>query len=206
MAPRGKRSKLGLRRMDAALDAMGRLGFSHHIVQKSIKDLLKVYGDEGWIFIEETAYKLLIETIIDTQGESESDHKHEPQNQLAEIGADYEPQNQLAEIGADSEPQNQLAEMGSGYGSSNLHVKSENLAEPCDKEVCEEHDQVDGTPVKLDEQEKSEEHEKHIIGNVLLFESILQDIAPLHSTPVKDVFPSNLIRKPCYGWISDDSD
>nr|XP_018628865.1 uncharacterized protein LOC104103992 isoform X3 [Nicotiana tomentosiformis] len=180
MAPRGKRSKLGLRRMDAALDAMGRLGFSHHIVQKSIKDLLKVYGDEGWIFIEETAYKLLIETIIDTQGESESDHKHEPQNQLAE--------------------------MGSGYGSSNLHVKSENLAEPCDKEVCEEHDQVDGTPVKLDEQEKSEEHEKHIIGNVLLFESILQDIAPLHSTPVKDVFPSNLIRKPCYGWISDDSD
>lgn len=38
--------------------------------------------------------------------------------------------------------------------------------------MCEEHDQVDGTPVKLDEQEKSEEHEKHIIGNVLLFEVI----------------------------------
>ncbi|XP_009770489.1 uncharacterized protein LOC107811057 isoform X2 [Nicotiana tabacum] len=170
MPPRAKRPKLGFRRMDAALDAMDRLGFSRHIVQKSIKDLLKVYGDEGWIFIEEAAYKLLIETILDTQGESESNHDHEPQNQLAEIG--------------------------SGNTCPNFQEKSENLAEPCDEEVCEEHDQVDGTPVKL------EEHEKHIIGNVLLFE----DIAPLHSTPVKDVFPSNQIRKPCYGWISDDSD
>ncbi|XP_019255995.1 PREDICTED: uncharacterized protein LOC109234448 isoform X2 [Nicotiana attenuata] len=183
MPPRGKRPKLGLRRMDASLDALARLGFSRHIVQKSIKDLLKVYGDEGWIFIEEAAYKLLIETILDTQGESESNHDHDPQNQLAEIGAVYEPQNQLAEI-------------GSGNTSPNFQGKSENLAEPCDKEVCEEHDQVDGTPVKLDE------HEKHIIGNVLLFE----DTAPLHSTPVRNTVPSNQIRKPCYGWISDDSD
>ncbi|KAJ8554393.1 hypothetical protein K7X08_025071 [Anisodus acutangulus] len=77
MAPRSKRPKLGLRRMDAALDAMGLLGFSHPIVRKSIKDLLKVYWDEGWIFIEEGAYKLLIETILDKQGD-----ELDPQNQL----------------------------------------------------------------------------------------------------------------------------
>ncbi|KAK6933031.1 WIYLD domain [Dillenia turbinata] len=65
MAPRGRTRKVGLSRMDAAIDAMKEMGFAAPLVRKKVKDLLKVYdGDGGWPFIEEFSYKLLIETIL----------------------------------------------------------------------------------------------------------------------------------------------
>lgn len=71
MPPRG-RPKKGLQRIDAAFDALIPLGFSKDIVRNTIKDLLKVYGgDEGWVFIEEASYKLLIDTILEQQEEQD---------------------------------------------------------------------------------------------------------------------------------------
>lgn len=67
--PRNGRRKVGSMRIDAALDSMRPMGFPDDVVRKSIKDLLKVYGEDGWIFIEEASYKLLIETIIEGQEE-----------------------------------------------------------------------------------------------------------------------------------------
>ncbi|KAK6929461.1 WIYLD domain [Dillenia turbinata] len=65
MAPRGRPRKVGLRRMDAAIDAMKPFGFPKAVVEKTVKNLLKVYdGDAGWPFIEECSYKLLIETLL----------------------------------------------------------------------------------------------------------------------------------------------
>lgn len=65
MAPgRGRRPR-GETRMDAALDAMHQLGFDRKPVRKKVNELLKVYGGpDGWVFIEEASYKLLIEELL----------------------------------------------------------------------------------------------------------------------------------------------
>ncbi|XP_021828488.1 uncharacterized protein LOC110768923 isoform X3 [Prunus avium] len=60
-------------RMDAAIDAMTReMGFDERLVRATVKELLKVYGvrgspDQGWPFIEEFSYKLLIEQLLEKQ-------------------------------------------------------------------------------------------------------------------------------------------
>ncbi|EEF35516.1 conserved hypothetical protein [Ricinus communis] len=52
-------------RMDAALDAMRSYGFHEQLVSASIKELLDVYGGDGWVFIEEACYKVLLENILE---------------------------------------------------------------------------------------------------------------------------------------------
>ncbi|KAF5445581.1 hypothetical protein F2P56_034624 [Juglans regia] len=65
MAPR-RRKKRGNTRLDAALDAMRPYGFSEKLVQETVGELLNVYGgDDGWVFIEEVSYILLVETILE---------------------------------------------------------------------------------------------------------------------------------------------
>ncbi|KAK3017239.1 hypothetical protein RJ639_005527 [Escallonia herrerae] len=91
MAPRagGKRRKVGLTWMDAALDAMRPLGFSDSIVRKSVKNLLKVYGNDGWAFIEEAAYKVLIDTILEVDEQPQLnliEYQRQQQQQLAMCG------------------------------------------------------------------------------------------------------------------------
>ncbi|KAI3470864.1 hypothetical protein Pfo_027527 [Paulownia fortunei] len=85
MAPRRRRSKVGLTRMHAALDAMRPMGFSSDVVRKCVKNLLKVYGDDGWVFIEEAAYKLLIDTILEEPEVAQLEH--EPEHPLLEGGS-----------------------------------------------------------------------------------------------------------------------
>ncbi|KAI7746990.1 hypothetical protein M8C21_016298 [Ambrosia artemisiifolia] len=70
MAP--KRKKAGQTRMDAAVDHMTSMGFSKPLVRKTVKDLLKVYGEGGWRFIEEDAYKVLIDAILEEQDDAET--------------------------------------------------------------------------------------------------------------------------------------
>ncbi|XP_030534367.1 uncharacterized protein LOC115743642 isoform X3 [Rhodamnia argentea] len=55
-------------RMDAAVDAMGRLGFPERMVRESVRELLKVYDDK-WDFIEDDAYNTLLEFILEKQNE-----------------------------------------------------------------------------------------------------------------------------------------
>lgn len=70
MAPRG-RPKKGERRMDAALDAMIPYGFPNKLVRQTVDQLLKVY-DGSWFFIEESAYTLLIDTILEKQQQNQN--------------------------------------------------------------------------------------------------------------------------------------
>ncbi|XP_027939801.1 uncharacterized protein LOC114193985 [Vigna unguiculata] len=58
----------GTTRMDAALDAMRQFGFGTRLTRETVEELLDVYGGtQGWPFIEETSYKLLIETLLSKQ-------------------------------------------------------------------------------------------------------------------------------------------
>ncbi|KAL9239302.1 hypothetical protein vseg_013638 [Gypsophila vaccaria] len=65
MAPRPRHRKVGLMRMDAAIDALKPMGYSPDFIRRKVKELLKVYGDEGWSFIEEASYSLLLEYILE---------------------------------------------------------------------------------------------------------------------------------------------
>lgn len=68
MAPRGRRRRVGLKRMDAAIDALIPMGFSPDLIRQKVRNLLQVYGgDEAWPVIEEGYYKLLIESILEDQ-------------------------------------------------------------------------------------------------------------------------------------------
>uniref|UniRef100_A0A7C9E7G1 WIYLD domain-containing protein n=1 Tax=Opuntia streptacantha TaxID=393608 RepID=A0A7C9E7G1_OPUST len=52
--------------MDTAIDALKPMGFLPDVIRKKVKELLEVYGGrEGWAFIEEASYKLLIDSILE---------------------------------------------------------------------------------------------------------------------------------------------
>ncbi|KAH7543197.1 hypothetical protein FEM48_Zijuj02G0158200 [Ziziphus jujuba var. spinosa] len=71
-----KDDERGQTRMDAALDAMRPFGFPYPLVRQKVKELLNVYGgDDGWVFVEEGAYSLLIETLLDNENANEEEHR-----------------------------------------------------------------------------------------------------------------------------------
>ncbi|KAJ6797474.1 putative inactive histone-lysine N-methyltransferase SUVR1 [Iris pallida] len=77
MPPRRPRKTGGQQRIDAAYDALLPLGFSKQQVKQTIGRLLKdVYGgNEGWYFIEDAGYKLVIDTILEEQEEEKEREK-----------------------------------------------------------------------------------------------------------------------------------
>ncbi|KAF4386114.1 hypothetical protein F8388_016366 [Cannabis sativa] len=69
MAPKARFNKRGNTRMDAALDAMGQFGFQKQRVREAVRKLLRVYGgDDGWPFIEEDYYRVLLEALLEKDG------------------------------------------------------------------------------------------------------------------------------------------
>lgn len=70
MAPRGRPRKRGKTHLDAALKAMAALTFPEKLVRDTVDELLEVYGgDDGWGFIEDASYSVLIDTLLDKQQE-----------------------------------------------------------------------------------------------------------------------------------------
>ncbi|KAG2332416.1 hypothetical protein Bca4012_018031 [Brassica carinata] len=70
MARRGRR-KAGLMREDAARDAMRAFGFEERVIKVCIKELLQLYGESGWILIEEFSYSVLLNKCLEKQAEQE---------------------------------------------------------------------------------------------------------------------------------------
>ncbi|XP_038884315.1 uncharacterized protein LOC120075188 isoform X2 [Benincasa hispida] len=78
MAPRVRSKKRVNLRIDAALDAMKPFGFPLKLVRDTVKELLSVYGgDDGWVFIEEGSYTLLIDTLLEKQKEGAIELVHD---------------------------------------------------------------------------------------------------------------------------------
>ncbi|PIN24902.1 Histone-lysine N-methyltransferase [Handroanthus impetiginosus] len=81
--PRGRPRKPRLTRMDAAVDAMAKLGFPEEKVRKIVKELLKEYGgNEGWPFIEDNSYTELLEALLRDAEENTQLKTVEDENQL----------------------------------------------------------------------------------------------------------------------------
>ncbi|CAH8254727.1 unnamed protein product [Arabidopsis lyrata] len=74
MAPKG-RKRIGLRRQDAARDRMKEFGFDKRVINESIKQVLKVYGEDQWFLIEDANYDALLNICLEK--------KEEQDNQLA---------------------------------------------------------------------------------------------------------------------------
>ncbi|KAK7269250.1 hypothetical protein RIF29_21970 [Crotalaria pallida] len=82
MPPKRKRET----RMDAAIDSMEQYGFPSKLVRQTVHHLLKVYGgSHGWVFIEDAAYSLLIETLLEKP-------QHQQQPPSASASAQPQPQ------------------------------------------------------------------------------------------------------------------
>ncbi|CAM0144602.1 unnamed protein product [Urochloa decumbens] len=65
------RPKKGERRIDAAIDHLAQLGFPKPRIRKTIDDLLKVYGKDGWMFLEEGSYEVVRDQLLDEQEQLE---------------------------------------------------------------------------------------------------------------------------------------
>ncbi|CAN6302386.1 unnamed protein product, partial [Urochloa humidicola] len=65
------RPKRGERRIDAAIDHLAEQGFPKPRIRKAINDLLKVYGKDGWVFLEEASYEIVRNKLLEEQEQLE---------------------------------------------------------------------------------------------------------------------------------------
>ncbi|KAJ8484753.1 hypothetical protein OPV22_017238 [Ensete ventricosum] len=86
MAPR-RQKKVGMMRIDAAIDALLPYGFSKETICSTVKKLLKVYDDDAaWHVIEEDTYRLVIETILEEQEEKAREEQRASEEAKASEG------------------------------------------------------------------------------------------------------------------------
>ncbi|XP_057477070.1 uncharacterized protein LOC130764772 isoform X2 [Actinidia eriantha] len=200
MAPRGRSRKPRLMRMDAAVDHMGLYGFPEELVRRSVKKLLKEYGgDDGWPFIEENGYMVLLDDMLKEQDERVAgENSNEEENLLLDMAPADEiaGDNSVADDGGPlslvrlpicsgvTDDAMQIMETGGGgQGRTDIALDQN----------CNDNDMVGASG-------KCEEESTQIME---------LDNTPVQSSPsvVPSTTPSNDLprrRKPCFGWISSD--
>ncbi|XP_054796478.1 uncharacterized protein LOC129301879 isoform X2 [Prosopis cineraria] len=182
-----KNNAPGNRRIDAALDAMLPYGFNERLVRETVNELLDVYeGTQGWPFIEEHSYELLIETILSKQQISS-----EEKDDIA-IGE-----------GETVTSVDVPTRVNSEAGSSNL-VAEGVAPQTNDAQVSASLDVEDSTQFRLGAENERKSVDDAIRSNrnsgaknVKL--PVTQPSQPCEDAPIKR-------RKPCYGWIGSDAD
>ncbi|XP_066325510.1 uncharacterized protein [Miscanthus floridulus] len=69
------RPKRGERRIDAAIDHLAQYGFAKPQIRKIINNLLQLYGRDGWVFLEEGSYRVVLDKLLEEQ--TQEDQKQE---------------------------------------------------------------------------------------------------------------------------------
>ncbi|XP_021770653.1 uncharacterized protein LOC110734808 isoform X2 [Chenopodium quinoa] len=190
MARRGRPRKVGLKRIDAAIDALKPMGFSPEIVRMNVDKLLKEYGEEGWPFIEEASYKLLIEYILEPP--------ESPNEDRCQEGGEDEPE----EAGPSGEPSESLCSNHSTLVATDtplassepvaVHKPSLSLAESAKSPSQIEVNQANA--ILIDQE------------NSLPFPSIYTLPIPPGIEHVRQEKIAPSTRRPCYGWIGPNTD
>uniref|UniRef100_A0A2N9HVP5 WIYLD domain-containing protein n=1 Tax=Fagus sylvatica TaxID=28930 RepID=A0A2N9HVP5_FAGSY len=211
MPPRaGRKRKVGLGRIDAALDALRPMGFPDDLVRKTIRDLLKAYGgDEGWAFIEEGCYKLIIDTILP---ERENSKREETQQLL---------------VGDSSMKDDTLDEPGVQYHSPDVHsmqIQTLHNHSPPPENIRKCSSKDEASQEKLSAQIQSQFVDppppldtKHVKDDTLQYKlgiqtnhsqtsSVVDDSGSMINSPPPPNSSSVQRRRPFYGWISSDDD
>lgn len=202
MPPRSR--KVGLKRMDAAIDALTPMGFPPALTRRKVKDLLKEYGDEGWVFIEEASYKLLIECILEDQEQMECDQGEsssfrDSTNEAGGNGGNEVEPSEAEPLIESSEPSCFNQESGLADPSEVLKPTfspDENVTSPTKNTTSNEVNRPNGIPIK--KEAIAARSEDYMLSCPPGFE---------HLFPIQLGFASTK-RKPCLGWIGpkDDQD
>ncbi|KAI3873772.1 hypothetical protein MKX03_009857 [Papaver bracteatum] len=201
MAPKKK-----LTRYDAAYDHLGRggLGFTKKVIRKKIDSLLKVYGDEGWVFIEDGAYKLLIDCLLEEQEklllkgkevEEEDreilllkDKEEEDQHELSLKEKDEEEEEENQE--SDEQPPPKISSLAEIERRLAQNGRLSSTGEPSKvKSKITENGRFTSVSEASDTTESPESAEVEI------------------SEPTRTEIPQRITRRPCFGfYVSDDDD
>ncbi|CAH9121431.1 unnamed protein product [Cuscuta epithymum] len=185
MPPRNKRPKKGLHRIDPALDAMRPLGFANDVVRKSVKDLLKVYGDEGWAFIEEGSYRVLIDALL--SGETESVQ---------------EPNKEKRFVLDSSNLQRNAETSENEQGSEMVSVDYDKVID----EIRVSDKEMENQSTCIDQTIRVETRSFGVAKDIDDTQQLHVGFASKSSLPQMVTKSSNIMKKPCYGWISDDEE
>lgn len=181
MAPPARSRKAGSRRIDAALDALRPMGFNDKVVRRTVTNLLKVYGgDNGWRFIEDGYYQLLIDSIVDEQANTEKEG-------CSQKGAKDKEEEDKCQVETHSPP------------------PADVLSSPL-KERCSENDPFSPerrSAITQFPRKKNDQPTQALKPCSLRPEN--SEGTP-QSSAASDTCTSKLRRSPCYGWISSDDE
>ncbi|XP_023522527.1 uncharacterized protein LOC111793562 isoform X2 [Cucurbita pepo subsp. pepo] len=191
MAPRERIKKRGNLRIDAALDAMNPFGFHPKLVRDTVKELLSVYGgDEGWVFIEEGSYTLLIDTLLEKRKDGAIEKVHEEDGRIADL-------QETSEAGCSSNVVNEASTSNPG---------AEITVKPTEGVISS---YVDNEPFRItatvpanDSDErywKEEDIGSGVADNHFIRSSMNQSLLAAHTPKIRR-------RKPYHGWISSSGD
>ncbi|KAI3734354.1 hypothetical protein L6452_13822 [Arctium lappa] len=184
-----RRRKMGLTRMDAALDQMSSFGFSRQLVRKTVRNLLKLYGDEGWILIEEDGYKVLLDVLLDEQETAQTD------NLLKDASSEIENTgSELVTVESNEVAAEDISINGNNNASLTNYTGLEN--KECWKDIA-----LDETTLKSPFYTSDNHSADEVNLQCSEDPSLLEPALVAAHTPVNVPIGR---RKPCYGWISDD--
>ncbi|PNY00236.1 hypothetical protein L195_g023512 [Trifolium pratense] len=183
--------------MDAALDAMRQFGFEEKLVRETVEELLDVYeGMQGWPFIEEGSYKLLIETLLCAEDKDDA-----RKDGVGETSSAATPATGITDVGSSG----LLAHDSISRGSNDMDFASQtndhlDSAQIGNLEV--EADVMD-TNVPTERGGDGESNHKTFGSNV---ENTIVKSSVIESSKTSDKLPHNG-RRPGHGLItSDDTD
>ncbi|KAK2377166.1 hypothetical protein P8452_48960 [Trifolium repens] len=195
MARRTRQSrKVGNTRMDAALDAMRQLGFHEKLVRETVEELLDVYeGTQGWPFIEEGSYKLLIETLLCADDKDDA-----RRDGVGETSSAATPATGITEVGSSG----LLARDSISRGSNDLDFASQ-TNDHLDSALIDNLEVEAGvmdTNVPT-ERGGAEESDHQTFGSNV--ENTIVKSSMNESSKTSDKLPHNR-RRPYHGWIASD--
>ncbi|KAF0914548.1 hypothetical protein E2562_030354 [Oryza meyeriana var. granulata] len=111
----------GHRRIDAAIDHFTPMGYATADSRTVVKQLLKVYGNNGWPFLEEGAYRVVQEALFEKQEQEEQlqleQEEDEAPQQLEEAMDEAPLENSMPivevhnEVPAKAEPDSMLVDL-----------------------------------------------------------------------------------------------
>ncbi|KAL6638801.1 hypothetical protein ACP70R_023437 [Stipagrostis hirtigluma subsp. patula] len=108
------RPERGERRIEAAVDHLAGYGFPKPRIRTTIHALLQVYGREGWAFLQEGSYRLVLEKLSQQQPE---------QDQTQEEAAEDE-------VSPENDMQISKVNTGGPTSAKNVLQKSKSLGSP----------------------------------------------------------------------------
>ncbi|KAK8508341.1 hypothetical protein V6N12_019520 [Hibiscus sabdariffa] len=192
MAPRGRSKKKANTRKDAAIDAMKPYGFHINLVKTTIKELLDVYGEDGWPFIEDSAYKVLLEAILEKVVKETGEGTSCSKNPVAETAGS---ETALESACSTVNPVTIESQISNGLDSA--PEANEAL---CTPQLTNESDGKSLPPVAVNAEGSAKSNDQDPCTSSHFIP------LPTHDPPPVQVSNSTAKRRPYYGWKHSDDE